>query len=290
MASPFPPLAIEIRDHIISFADRPTLCSLSLVDSDVRQSALRHLYAKLVFRCYANLEACFLGRSSKDVWSSDEKERAWRETGERKVLERRIRELRLVRDLEIDHSRMNPWSGNDLVPAIELPRTIIESGPFLIDTLRLPSIRGVYLRPLLQLLSPRRLIIPTYDASLVLALLPLTPDRSLVLDCYGHSVPSLLETDRSSILSIIWCPNGLTVIHQPRILVLLSHTQRLRIVISSAEQEEETKALLDSMRRNGRLVGENVEVVYREGLRSDQLSNRKGGGITWNDTLVEGLV
>jgi hypothetical protein len=291
MSLPFPPIALELRDLIVSFADRKTLCALCLVNSDVRQTALCQLYAKLVFRSYAKLEACFLGRSSQEVWP-DQEERAWKEGGERKVLERRVRELGFVRDLEIDLSQMNPWSGNPIqnnpLPAIELHQIILDSGAFPIETLRLPFCRpSIYLEPLLHIISPRRLILPSREASLALSFLPLTPDRPLILDCYGHNPPSLINIERTSILSIIWCPNSPVLIHQARITVLLSHAQQLRIVVVSLEQEEETKILLNSMRRNGRLVGRDVGVVYREGLRRDYRPQSEGGGTIWNDELVE---
>jgi hypothetical protein len=45
-----PSLPTELHGHIISFADRKTLCALCLVNSEIRDYALRQLYAKLVFR------------------------------------------------------------------------------------------------------------------------------------------------------------------------------------------------------------------------------------------------
>jgi hypothetical protein len=45
--------------------------------------------------------------------------------------------------------------------------------------------------------------------------------------------------------------------------------------------------LLDSMRRNGRLIEQYVGVVYREGLRRDYRLQSEGGGTIWNDELVE---
>jgi hypothetical protein len=87
MSLPFPPIPVELRDLIVSFAGRKTLCALCLANSDIRQIALRQLYAKLVFRSYVKLEECFHGRSSREVWP-DQEERAWKEGGERKVLER----------------------------------------------------------------------------------------------------------------------------------------------------------------------------------------------------------
>jgi hypothetical protein len=52
-------LPTELHRHIIIFADRTTLCTLCLVDFEIRGYALRYLYAKLVFRLYAKLAVCF---------------------------------------------------------------------------------------------------------------------------------------------------------------------------------------------------------------------------------------
>jgi hypothetical protein len=90
-----------------------------------------------------------------------ELEVAWREGRDRKVLERRMRELRFVNNLEIDSLYSGEMRTFTKRP-MRLPQLLIDSSAFQVHAHRLgtPS-QATYLHPLLAILNLNRFIVPS---------------------------------------------------------------------------------------------------------------------------------
>jgi hypothetical protein len=283
-----PSLPNELYRHIVFFTglDRPLLCTLCLVNSDIRSYAIRHLYAKLTFRSWEKLEACFTGRSGRreeETAFARDDERAWKETGQGKVMDRRARELKHLKELELDiheASRLGP---------LRVPPQLARGRPFLVDILRLANDNSTLL-PLLRIFLPRRLITNNTELSALLGSLSLSPDRPMILDTLDpESVQPLLSPPLNSISTILvtfdyysWADMG-----RPILRTLTACSARIRIVTSY--QDEGLAAELERMGHEGLLEGKDIQVFVRKGSRLGW--NKDGEGrysiANWRDELVD---
>jgi hypothetical protein len=299
-SNPIPTLPLELVTLIIFYAglDRPTLCTLCLFNSDIRTLAIRQLYSKLVFRSISAVEACFRGRIREEAWTAEE-EKAWKGGGEEKIMGRRARELAYVKELDLNFST-SPQRANE-VDGLTVSAAISIAGPFSLDKLRVSRfvdpfhhLDGSILRSLLPLLSPLHLVIDARISIRTLRYLPLSSDRSLILDMYG--VPPLDDRHHlmvfppNSINSNIWYPDGPRV---PRrfLLALLLGCSRMCVVFRHGSTGT-VRAGVEEWRAEGLFEGKDVRVVrLAEGLRrAETVKMGVGWSDVWHDDVVKGLL
>lgn len=271
-----PSLPTELLRHIISYLaqDRQALCILCLVTSTVRSLAIQELYARLCFRSWHAIESCFCGRSSRKERRKKDEEAAWKATGMARVLERRVRELRYVKEIEFVGLRST--SGPDL----KLPTCLTDSGPFPINTLRLSLASMDRCSSLLRILSPLRLIVHTNQIHSILSDLALSIERPLTLDICAPRPPLLLNLAPGLIDSVIWsCLNVDRVPSQSDLIQLISYSSKTRIVLLSMQVKDRTDALLGKLRAEQAIGNKAVDVV----VTSQRRVRLVDGRVEWND-------